>query len=100
MLNFSERLYESNCLPYVAQLLPSSAEIVPLHIYTSNTSKVRRGRRTYARRRMPMDSILKILDALGGISTVLGLALAIAKEYKRQRMEAEEEVEPEGNPAR
>lgn len=47
-----------------------------------------------------MDTILKILDALGDISTVLGLALAIAKEYKRQRMEAEREVEPDGNPAR
>lgn len=47
-----------------------------------------------------MDTILKILDALGDISTVLGLALAIAKEYKRQRMEVEEEVEPGSRPAR
>lgn len=47
-----------------------------------------------------MDTILKILDALGDISTVLGLAPAIAKEYKQQRMEAEREVEPDGNPAR
>lgn len=33
-----------------------------------------------------MDMILKVLDAMADLATVLALVLTLVKEYKRQRM--------------
>ena len=33
-----------------------------------------------------MDLILKVLDAMADVATVLALVLTLVKEYKRQRM--------------
>ena len=47
-----------------------------------------------------MELFLEILDALANIATVLGLILALVKEHKLQRMEAEEDTGSDGHPTR
>ena len=47
-----------------------------------------------------MELFLEILDAMADIATVLGLVLALVKEHKLRRMEAEENPESGGHPTR
>ena len=49
---------------------------------------------------LPVGLFLEILDALANIATVMGLALALVKEHKLKRMEAEEDPESSGHPTR